>query len=32
MEYLVKKIDKYAAFFKAQSEKLKEFPEPEDNI
>lgn len=31
IEYLVKKNEIYANYFKVQSEKLKDFPEPEEN-
>lgn len=29
---MVKKNEKYGAYFKAHSDKLKTFPEPEDNV
>lgn len=32
IQFMVKKSEKYAAYFKAQSEKLRDFPEPEDNV
>jgi hypothetical protein len=32
IEFLLKKNEKYLAYFKAQIDKLKEFPEPEDNV
>jgi hypothetical protein len=32
IEFLVKKNPEYSAFFKAHSDKLKEYPEPEDNV
>lgn len=32
IEYMVKKNEKYAAYFKAHSDKLKEFPQPSDSI
>lgn len=32
IEHMVKKNEKYGAYFKAHSDKLKTFPEPEDNV
>ena len=32
IEYLTKKHDKYATYFKHHYQKLEEFPEPEDNV
>ena len=32
IEYIVKKNEKYAAYFKYHFSKLEEFPEPEDNV
>ena len=32
IEHLVKKNEKYAAYFKAQNQKIRDFPEPEDNV
>jgi hypothetical protein len=29
---MVKKNEKYSAYFKAHNDKLKDFPEPEDNV
>ena len=32
IEYIVKKHEKYASYFKHHCSKLEEFPEPEDNV
>ena len=32
IEHLIKKDEEYRSYFKDQSEKIRDFPEPEDNI
>ena len=32
IDYLVKKNPSYSSYFKTQTDRLKEFPEPEDNV
>lgn len=32
IEFLIKKNDKYLSYFKAHVDKIKEFPQPEDNV
>lgn len=32
IEYLIKKDEEYRSYFKSQSDNIKDFPEPEDNV